>query len=551
MSMFGDYKSYKKFAPQYPEWKSARDLTEAKRQEYLRRNPSEINTQDLQKSRALLRAIDIMDEYSQKRAEDMEVATESVVGMGLEFATFIGAGIGFLATKMQPLKSIIAKQSKKSALITQLASAGIGGMFASAAAFPLYAWAAKAEVKASRKGRFEAMTKELDNPKAFATLTEEQEKDLEQIASTMPAEKKKKNPVNGLMKNWNTVKNMAIDSKEYKTQKREFEIKLAQDKENFNKELTQKEIEDAKRDQQLLTKLVEKIDIASQDYAENAELATSALTTILFGFGALFTLGYEKLAQKFKWKQSAVPAGAGLVAMLGASIFASQIQKQASRVGRFKVKQELLKHPEQLCYVSDEKTGEITDVEVKSDKKPGLFKFLKEAWKNNKEFNKWKENEGAQEKKIAKALEQIDLSDEQIKDAKRLQYNTFKTFNKVDENSQKYSESIEALGQSLQYPISFILSGLGALWGLKYLTKSQNAKTTAEAANGFMKYMSAIIVSTLPSIGINAYITKEQKKASRIADMLAINEMSDYRNFADYSNRNSALSSTITSDSVS
>ena len=130
-------------------------------------------------------------------------------------------------------------------------------------------------------------------------------------------------------------------------------------------------------------------------------------------------------------------------------------------------------------------------------------------------------------------------------------YNTFKTFNKVDENSQKYSESIEALGQSLQYPISFILSGLGALWGLKYLTKSQNAKTTAEAANGFMKYMSAIIVSTLPSIGINAYITKEQKKASRIADMLAINEMSDYRNFADYSNRNSALSSTITSDSVS
>lgn len=539
MSMFGDYKSYKKFAPQYPEWKSARNLTEAKRQEYLRRNPSEINAKDIQKSKALLRAIDIMDEYSQKRAEDMEVATESVVSMGLEFATFLGAGLGFLATKMQPLKSIIAKQSKKSALVTQLASAGIGGMFASAAAFPLYAWAAKAEVKASRKGRFEAMSKELDNPKAFATLTEEQEKDLEQIANTMPVEKKKKNPVNGFMKNWNTVKNMAIDSNEYKTKKRAFEIKLAQDKENFNKELTQKEIEDAKRDQQLLTKLVEKIDIASQDYAENAELATSALTTVLFGFSALFTLGYEKLAQKFKWKQSVVPAGMGLAAMLGIAIFASQIQKQASRVGRFKVKQELLKHPEQLCYVSDEKTGKITDIEVKSDKKTGLFKFLKDAWKNNKEFNKWKENEGVQEKKIAKALEQIDLTDEQIKDAKRLQYNTFKTFNKVDENSQKYSESIEALGQSLQYPISLVLSGLGAIWGFKYLTKSQNAKTIAEAANGFIKYMSAIIVSTLPSIGINAYITKEQKKASRIADMLAINEMSDYRNFADYSQNNS------------
>ena len=40
-----------------------------------------------------------------------------------------------------------------------------------AASFPLYAWAAKAETKASRKGRFEAMRKELNDPKIFATLT--------------------------------------------------------------------------------------------------------------------------------------------------------------------------------------------------------------------------------------------------------------------------------------------------------------------------------------------------------------------------------------------
>ena len=45
----------------------------------------------------------------------------------------------------------------------------------------------------------------------------------------------------------------------------------------------------------------------------------------------------------------------------------------------------------------------------------------------------------------------------------------------------------------------------------------------------------AVMLSSLPSIGVNAYITKEQKKASRVADMLAINELSDYRQFADYS----------------
>ena len=45
----------------------------------------------------------------------------------------------------------------------------------------------------------------------------------------------------------------------------------------------------------------------------------------------------------------------------------------------------------------------------------------------------------------------------------------------------------------------------------------------------------AVLLSVLPSLGINAYITKEQKKASRVADMLAIDEMADYRHFADYS----------------
>ena len=38
----------------------------------------------------------------------------------------------------------------------------------------------------------------------------------------------------------------------------------------------------------------------------------------------------------------------------------------------------------------------------------------------------------------------LELSEEQLKDARRLQHNTFKTFNKVDEMSQRYSEDIEA-----------------------------------------------------------------------------------------------------------
>jgi hypothetical protein len=256
-----------------------------------------------------------------------------------------------------------------------------------------------------------------------------------------------------------------------------------------------------------------------------------ALTSGILAFGTLFNLGYAKLAQKMKWKMSAIPSILTFGAMLGISIFNTSIQKEASRVGRFKVKQELEKHPEQLVYVSDEKLGQIADVKIKKPEKTGMLNFLKHAWKNNKEYQKWKKTEGAKEKHTALALEKIDITDEQMKDAQRLQHNTFKTFNKVDEKSQKYSESIEALGQAIEQPIGMFLGLLGTGLGAKVLLKALKSNKMINQLVGMMEYTAIVILTCLPSIGINAYITKEQKKASRVADMLAIKEMSDYRHF--------------------
>ena len=538
MSTFGDYKSYKKYAPQYAEWKATRDLADAKRQEYLRQNPSAINQDDIKKSKALLRAIDVMDEYSQKRAEDTEVATEEIIGWGASIAMALGAGLGLLFKNNKgilKLSSKFTKDEKALPEIAKLVAGTIGGLFGlTLSSFPLYSWAAKAETKASRKGRFEAMNKELKDPKIFATLNEEQEKKFNENLEILKGIKEEKNYFKGLKESWEAVKGIVVDSKEYLEQKTNFEIDLIRDKKHFDKELTPEEIEDAKHDQQLLTKLVEKIDIASQDYAENAELATSALITGTFAFSTLFSLLYEKVAKSLNWKKTSVPAVLSGLLAISASIWGATVQKEAARVGRFKAKQELMNNPERLVYVSDEKTGEIKDVQISSDKK-GFFKFMKEAWKNSKEYDKWKKNEGAQEKKIAKALENIEFTDEQLKEAKRLQYNTFKTFNKVDEKSQKYAESIEALGQSIQAPLVQLLSLIGIGVGSKFLVKGLKSKIPAEKTIGFIKYFMTVLGFTLPSIALNAYITKEQKKASRVANMLAINEMQDYRNFADYS----------------
>lgn len=540
MSTFGDYKSYKKYEPAYANWKNKRDIQESKRMAYLKQNPNEMSKEDIQRGQALVRAIDIMDEYSQKRAQDVEVATQSVVSMALEFMIFAGMGLGALVGKLKPVNNLISKHiknKKHASFLSTIIPVAIGGALGTIASFPLQAWGAKAEVSASRRGRFEAMRNELKNPNGFAVLTDEQIAEARKNSKDIALdEDKKTNKMTAKLSEAfgiGTLKSMALDGGEYKKQKKAFELELASDNAHINDKMSPKDIEKAKKDQQLLTKLVEKIDIASQDYAENAELAAGTFVTGVMALSFLGDLAVSKLMKMCKvqsaQKISVATKIAGLVASIGAAIWTSQITKQASRVGRYKVKQELMQNPEAFVYVDDKKANEVKDFEINTTKKQSLIEFLKSAYKNNKEYKKHQKATAKDEKRFYKAIEDLELSEEQIKDAKQLQKNAFRTFNKVDDNSQKYSESVEALGQASMFSINLICTGIGMAIGIPLLLKK--SKTSLQEAEKFAKYFGITLLSSMPAVLANAYITKQQKKASRVADMLAINEMQDYRNF--------------------
>ena len=540
MSTFGDYKSYKKYEPAYANWKNKRDIQESKRMAYLKQNPNEMSKEDIQRGQALVRAIDIMDEYSQKRAQDVEVATQSVVSMALEFMIFAGMGLGALVGKLKPVNNLISKHiknKKHASFLSTIIPVAIGGALGTIASFPLQAWGAKAEVSASRRGRFEAMRNELKNPNGFAVLTDEQIAEARKNSKDIVLdEDKKTNKMTAKLSEAfgiGTLKSMALDGGEYKKQRKAFELELASDNAHINDKMSPKDIEKAKKDQQLLTKLVEKIDIASQDYAENAELAAGTFVTGVMALSFLGDLAISKLMKMCKvqsaQKISVATKIAGLVASIGAAIWTSQITKQASRVGRYKVKQELMQNPEAFVYVDDKKANEVKDFEINTTKKQSLIEFLKSAYKNNKEYEKHQKATAKDEKRFYKAIEDLELSEEQIKDAKQLQKNAFRTFNKVDDNSQKYSESVEALGQASMFPINLICTSIGMAIGIPLLLKK--SKTSLQEAEKFAKYFGITLLSSMPAVLANAYITKQQKKASRVADMLAINEMQDYRNF--------------------
>lgn len=532
MSVFGDYKLYRKYEPAYADWKNMRDIQDAKRMAYLKKHPELKNENDIVRGKTLIRAIDVMDEYSQKRAENMELATDQIKVLITELTLFAGAGLGYLASKMGPVKKFLEKKlSQGDMRFASLLPVLIGALIGAVTAYPIETWSAKKQIKASREGRLEAMNNELKNPNVFAILTPEQQKQAEEISKTLPVKEETKKMLK-LGEVISTIKSLSGNDAKYREQKAIFDKNLKEEEKRINDKMSADEILNSKKDQQLLTKMVEKIDISSQDYAENVELMTDVGTTVIMSGGVLFSMLLGKLLNSLKVKSAqkvtTISYIASLLTGLTFATVGTQLQKEASRVGRYKIKQELMKEPDSLVYVDDDKAKGEKEF-VLNENKRNFAKFIKEAWKNNKEYKQYKKTTQKEEQKYYRAVEKLKLSESQINEAKRLQKNTFKTFNKIDENSQKYSESVEALGQSLMQPISMAGTVVGMFFALPLLFKKSANKV--ETAEKYAKYFCVSLLGSVPALLFNAYITKEQKKASRVADMMAINELNDYRQF--------------------
>jgi len=556
MSVFGDYKAYKKFRPQYTPWKEERRRQEEKRLAYLKNHPELIKDEDIQRGKTLLKAVDVLDEYSQTAVENTEVTTEIVSQELIGAVSFVGSLIGLAVTQTKPIKAKMAAMMKKSptmGFVAMMIPTIVGGMLASLAAFPVMSWAARTETGASRKGRLDAMQTKLQNPNNFAVLNEEQLKKVQEESSKIKLSKDEMKPFKAQFSFKDSVSLLKNALKQEKLeQKQQDDFRKLINEEVPMGELTGKALEKAKRDKQVLTNLVEQIDISSQDYSENVELATTAVIFLSPLIGTAVGWLGSKLNNLLKIKPDnkiakVAPWALGVVSAMGIAMGAASVQKQASRVGRFNVRQEFAKNPEKLIYVDDDKVNaEIkdSDVTLNEEKKPNFFKFLWKVFKDNQAYKKYQKTQGLEDKKFNKALDKIELTEEQLEEAKVLQRNTFKTFNKVDEMSQKYSENVEAVGKSVEQPLGLIFSSLGALAGFKYLMKIPDGvgdkktgiKNMGAILKGFGKYALTVFVSYTPVMAYEFYVTKQQKEASRIANMLAIKELDDVKNYGGYKN---------------
>lgn len=482
----------------YDAWDKKQDDRRAQK-EYLAKTldiPQEKRDEVRAKTKAVVRATRIMDGRSEDNCENTEMivgALAAIPAMILYFLTMhfgpkifhkkqideINKQLGDknLSKEMEQnldkkLKEFRTKSANKTTYLALVVTAisTIGGIF----------WSNSKEKEASRIGRYQARTIELQNAANFVMYTPEQIKEGKKIAKTI------KNPPEdkGISKIWNEFTDMMNDKKAYKEwQKSKDPNELEKLK---NRKVTPQQMEKAIQDKELIVDVIKDINNTAEDYSENMENAFKTLSMTSFLLIAPLTLLTNllltgvKASAKIKWIAS---AAVGFLVPPLLFIQGTSQQKDAARVGRYVAQRELLKNPDKLLAFSDEEMKKASH--IKSDTKPQTFwqkmkqnfKFLKTYKKDLKEYEEYKKTIKQEEDKLYRALKKVPITEKQKLEAKQLQQNVFRAFDQVDEKSQRYSEDVEATCEATQNIISMIFNfAIGGAFLVPFMLKKvQNA----------------------------------------------------------------------------
>ncbi|MCM1010503.1 MAG: hypothetical protein NC390_06475 [Fusobacterium sp.] len=438
----------------------------------------------------------------------------------------------------------------------------------------LTAWVAgnifttKLQVDSSRIARFQAR-RELRDPKAFVNYTPEQIAEAKAELEKHPEKLKKKRKDNLKKGFLPSIREILKDRDNYNQTK-----KLRDQKQSMvERPLTEAEIQQAKKDQEVIQRVVKHINNEAEKNSEKMEVAANVIMNVFpivsGAVGGLLTLGLEKTGLMNKWlgkyvekhgteeakaafkefialdkkdpkynaawrdffgeitgmpmnkKQlerkaqeelkrdkartadalgnvgkkakkditsmdrvwrktkdlfvggvshsrwggkTIIGFAAGILASFPSAIIALKLQKNAARAGRYTAKRELEKDPTNFIGYSQEELDEVKDVKNET-KKGSKFKeyalFIPNVLRDYFRYEKYKNKEYKKQQALNAELKKLDVSEEQLRDAKNLQAKVFNTFEKVDDKSQAYSEATEAAietSQPLVYGAGYLLA---------------------------------------------------------------------------------------------
>lgn len=394
------------------------------------------------KAERVFRASDMMDKRSEDNCANMEQSI-SMIGIPIIFATMFTSG-PITRTIMAPLEKKLSTNKRAGAylLLQNLV------MLAPIIGFIL--WGNKKQKDASRVGRFQARQHELKDPKNFVMYTPEQIEAAKIIAKNT----KNKKDIKGITKALHDMKQMSVDKKAYKQWVQERVKNPEEIQKILNTEFSPEQMAQGEKDKEIIVNIVKDVNMNAETYAENVENVFDTMNLLSFLAVIPAGIGIVKVLNKIKncppVAKIVAPVLASLMIPVGITMWSTKENKKASKIGRYIKRKEILNNPELIMSYSPEQLKMAENIQAPKQNK-GFFKslagnitFFKQFMHDKKEYERYAKTELKENEKLYDALKQVDISDEQMNEAKHLQKNTFKAFDKMDEMSQRYSEDTEA-----------------------------------------------------------------------------------------------------------
>ncbi|MBR5304509.1 MAG: hypothetical protein IKU37_06755 [Candidatus Gastranaerophilales bacterium] len=180
-----------------------------------------------------------------------------------------------------------------------------------------------------------------------------------------------------------------------------------------------------------------------------------------------------------------------LLTTIAGAFIGLKLQKASARAGRYKAKQKIANDPRNFVGYSEKDFEEVKNVKAQKktfgEKVKETITFIPRVIKDYIEYEKFRKTEAKQDKKLLNELVKLDVTEEQLNEAKDLQRKVFTTFENVDDKSQEYSESIEALNEMTMPLLPVIGFGTAVAPIVIGLVKAykKGGAGVAEAVTGF------------------------------------------------------------------
>ncbi len=544
-NIFSYYTKYKDYTDEYKLWRQ--NLNKAE-------NKTDVKAFDenniRKKAKAITDPILVLDNYEREKAEDSETFFQTC-NIELMSLTSLICTLPMALAKIAPMFSgkmfknkLLDKTAVSLALykrakiniagknipvpkIATVVSSVLGGLF--------FAHGIKKSMTSQlgliRKAGFDASQNIINNPKLFAVLTPEQEKEVNNILDYDDKHKvefvdKLKDKVN-ISSAFASVNDYKKNLPSYLKKKEEYFNSVNN---NRPKQLNSLQEKNAKEDALLFKNLLKNVEHDVLDPLETVEKISNVTYSAMFTGGFLEYLISDKLVDVLKIQNKPLRAvmklGVPLLTYLLLNKNISDIENRAILAVKYKHLKQFEENP--LQYAQPDR-----------DKKMSPIKFLKSVYKDMKNYEKFEQTELPKIKNKMQAKKQINLTKEQEKQAELLQKNTSMVLNTQREKLFEQSVGIKSLSETILGPLDIIATAVGGFMGNKLSKKCSNKKLA-----GMMTGIGAVI-AFIPAAIIETKLTKQQKLAEKSSVMLTIKDLDDIKKFADNTNPDYFDSNTI------